>query len=103
MSQAIGLMDAGQDTSGVKAAATGAPRQKVLAAAGGSGVATAAVVLLTYVLSSAGITFPSNVQDAVSTIVVAALTFLAGYLCPPGASETSIRDSGGAMKSAVKA
>ena len=80
---------------------TGIPKQKVIAAAGGSGVATALALILLYALQSAGVSLPDNIRDAVTTVIVAVLTFLAGYVCPPGASEGSTRDSTGAVKSAI--
>lgn len=81
--------------------ATVIPKQKVIAAAGGSGVATALAVLVLYALQSAGFNPPADVKDAVTTVFVAFITFLAGYVCPPGAAEGSVRDATGAIRSAI--
>lgn len=82
-------------------AVTGVPKQKVIAAAGGSGVATALAVLVLYGLQSAGFNPPNDVKDALTTVFVAVITFLAGYVCPPGAAEGTLRDADGAVKSAI--
>ena len=74
--------------------ATLAPRRKVVAAAGGSGVATALAVLVLYLLKQAGVELPDRIEDAFSTVFVAMVTFASGYLCPPDASEGVVRDGG---------
>ena len=71
------------------------------AAAGGSGVASALAVLVIWGLRSAGVTMPPDVEGALSTVLIAAITFLAGYFMPPGASETVIRATDGRVQCAV--
>ena len=82
--------------------ATAQPRQKVLAAAGGSGVASALSVLIIWGLKSAGLNIESTIQEAFSTVLISVVTFAAGYYTPPGSSETTIINSAGNAQSATK-
>lgn len=81
---------------------TSAPQRKVLAATGGAAVATAVATLVLWGLDPAS-TLPPGVREAISTLVVAVFTFLAGYFTPPGAAETAVRTEDGRTVSAVAA
>ncbi len=72
-----------------------------MAAAGGSGVASAIVVLIIYAIKQGGYDVPDAVSGALSTILVALLTFAAGYYTPPGASEDTIVNENGNVVSAI--
>lgn len=69
------------DGAGETASASSlAPRRKILAVgAGGGGIGIPLSVILTYFLPD----MPTDVAVAFSGILVAALSFLAGYLTPP--------------------
>lgn len=81
------------------------PRQKVVAATGGSlGGGAIAVVLLWMLkgaLEKAGIAMPDNVTEAVTVLITGFTTFLAGYFMPPGADEAVMRAPDGGLKSAI--
>lgn len=85
---------------------TAAPRQKVIAAAGGSVFGSAASVILLWIFDSAmkaiGITFPPDVANAFTAIVTGLFTFSAGYYMPPSASEAVIKAEDGSLKAATK-
>lgn len=55
------------------------PQPKVLAATAGSAVGGAAALLLAWILGMFGVMVPGEVQGAVSILLVAAGTFVAGY------------------------
>ena len=81
------------------------PRQKVVAATGGSlgggALAVVALWILKGVLEKAGITMPSEVAEAVSVLITGLATFMAGYLMSPGADEAVVPGPDGGVKSAV--
>lgn len=77
-----------------------APTAKVLAATGGSTVAAAVATLALWGLRSVNLEMPEEVELAITTLIVAAVTFLAGYQMPPGSSETVMVDRSGVAVSA---
>jgi hypothetical protein len=77
------------------------PRQKVVAAAGGSGVASAIAVLVIWGLRRSGVAMPPEVEASLSTVIIAAITFPAGYMMPPGGSETTVRAQDGRARCAI--
>ena len=93
MSYAMGADSAGSGAAAGAAGRTGMPRIKVVAAAGGSGVASALAVIVIWAIRNAGIALPEEIAGAISTIMIAVITFLAGYYVPPGASEATMLDA----------
>src|SRR5205085_1359128 len=87
-------------------APTSAPRQKVVAATGGSAVGAALSVITFWALqgifSKAQITIPGEVKDALTLLITTLFTYLAGYYTPPGASEAVVKADDGSMKSATR-
>ena len=85
---------------------TAAPRQKVVAAAGGSVFGSTISVILLWIFDSAmkyiGVTIPIDVSNAFTAIVTGIFTFSAGYYMPPGASEAVIKADDGSLKAATK-
>ena len=85
---------------------TAAPRQKVVAAAGGSVFGSAVSVILLWIFDSVmnviGVTLPPDVSNAFTAIVTGLFTFSAGYYMPPGASEVVVKADDGSLKAAIK-
>jgi hypothetical protein len=81
------------------------PRQKVVAAAGGSVLGAAFAIIILWIVESiasqAGIKVPPEVAEAVKAIVTGICTFSAGYYTPPGESEVVIKAEDGSLKSAI--
>lgn len=55
------------------------PQPKVIAATAGSAVGGAAALILAWILGMMGVEMPTEVQGAVSILLVAVFTFVAGY------------------------
>jgi hypothetical protein len=70
------------------------PTNKTIAATGGSAVGAAASTIILYLIDPKS-QLPPPVQVAVTTLLTAFLTFIAGYLTPPGATEGVIRTAEG--------
>jgi hypothetical protein len=83
--------------------ATAAPKNKVIAATGGAAVGSAISVIILWILTTFGhVTFPQDVTNALSTLFTTIVTFLVGYIVPPGANEGTVVDEAGKVKSALK-
>ena len=80
---------------------TGQVKQKVWGATAGSGAGAFVGVLVVWGLKSAGIVIPDNVEAAITGLVTLIFTGGAGYLTPPGSTETNVVENG-QVKSAVK-
>jgi hypothetical protein len=81
---------------------TATPKNKVIAATGGAAVGSAVSVIILWLLTAYGhITFPQEVSDALSTLFTTIVTGAVGYIVPPGASEGSVVDASGKVKSAL--
>jgi hypothetical protein len=87
--------------SNTDAQATAAPKQKVLAATGGTSVASAISVIVLWGFDSLG-SLPDEVKGAVCTVVIAINTFLAGYYTSLGSFETNIVISDESVRSAMR-
>ena len=78
---------------------TNTPTNKTVAATGGSVVGGALATIVLYLVDPQN-TIPQPVQGAITTLAVAIVTFIAGYLTPPGSSEGVIRTVEGRVMSA---
>jgi hypothetical protein len=73
---------------------TNLPTNKTVAATGGSAVGAAVATILLYLIDPKS-ELPQAVQVAVTTLMTAIVTFIAGYWTPPGATEGVIRTAEG--------
>ena len=77
---------------------TSQPTPKVIGAAGGSAVGTAAATLITWGLDNYHLLsaqpLPSKVQDSLTVILSAIFTFLAGYYVRPSHAQTTVLQDG---------
>ena len=78
---------------------TNAPTNKTLAATGGSAVGAAMATIILYFIDPNS-QIPQPVQVAVTTLLTAVVTFIAGYMAPPGATEGVIRTAEGQVVAA---
>lgn len=78
---------------------TNAPTNKTLAATGGSAVGSAIATIALYLYDPQS-QLPPTVQVAVTTLVTAIVTFIAGYFTPPGAKEGVVRTATGTVAAA---
>lgn len=87
-------------------AATGVPKNKVVAATGGAAVGSSIAIIVTWFVESGfahlQIQVPQTVLEAITVLVTTIATFAAGYMVPPGANEGSIVTQDGSVKSAVR-
>lgn len=79
---------------------TSAPTTKTLAATGGSAVGGAIAVVVLHVISRFTGVLDKDLSDAITVIIGAAVTFLAGYYVPHGSGEGIVKDDTGAIRSA---
>jgi high-affinity Fe2+/Pb2+ permease len=82
--------------------ATNQVKQKVLGATAGSGAGAFIGVLVIWGLKSAGVHIPPEVESAITGLITLLLTGGAGWITPPGATETNIIEDG-KTKSALPA
>ena len=73
---------------------TNVPSQKTLAATGGSAVGSALATILLYWLDPSS-QLPPEVRTAVTVLISAAFTFLAGYITPPSSKEAVVKSASG--------
>jgi len=71
---------------------TRTPTNKTLAATGGSAVGGAIATIVIYLIEQHSSKLPEPVAGAITVLIASAVTFLAGYLTPPGTSEGVVRD-----------
>jgi hypothetical protein len=86
-------------TANPNAQPTSVPTNKTLAATGGSAVGAALATILLYLIDPES-KLPQPVQVAVTTLMTAAITFIAGYFTPPGAREAVVQTADGRFKAA---
>lgn len=76
---------------------TNVPSQKTVAATGGSAVGAALSTVLLYWYDPTN-QVPEGVRTAITVLVSAGVTFLAGYFTPPSSREAVVKDASGKVK-----
>jgi multisubunit Na+/H+ antiporter MnhB subunit len=79
---------------------TNAPTNKTLAATGGSAVGAAIATIILYLIEKKSGKLPEAVTGAITILISAGVTFIAGYFTPHGANEGVVKDEGGKVVSA---
>jgi multisubunit Na+/H+ antiporter MnhB subunit len=73
---------------------TNVPTNKTLAATGGSVVGSAIATIVLYMVEQHWGKLPEAVSGAVTVLVTAIVTFIAGYFTPHGANEVVLQVAG---------
>ncbi len=71
---------------------TNVPTNKTLAATGGSVVGAALATIIIYVIEPHSGKLPEAVSGAITVLMSATVTFIAGWLTPHGANEVILKD-----------
>ncbi len=78
---------------------TKVPTNKTLAATGGSAVGGAIAIITVYVIEQHWGKLPQTVVGAITALISAIVTLIAGWLMPHGANEVIMKDASGKMVS----
>ena len=79
----------------IMAQPTNVPTNKTLAATGGSVVGGALATIIIYFIEQHSGKLPDPVASAITVLMSAVVTFMAGWLTPHGANEVIMKDASG--------